>query len=124
MAKGNSLADDIGDLLEQLAVANANIAYLKSFGSRRPKANTKFLYFALCGDAVKVGMAECPKDRIKTLQTGAPGPIEIVAAIPGAGHRESEIHRRLSSVHLHGEWFLYGPEVIAIIRELQGVSNG
>jgi hypothetical protein len=83
----------------------------------------KALYFAACGDAVKVGASSEPRCRIENFQTGAPGKLVLLAVIPRAGHRESECHRRLAHLHIHGEWFQRGCDVDALIKELQALSK-
>ena len=77
------------------------------------------LYFIQCGDLVKIGKAKDVEARIKTLQTGCPLKLHLIAFFPLAGDRESAIHRRLSQLRVRGEWFRYTDEVDSVIRGLQ-----
>lgn len=112
---------ELNEALEELARAKAAQAYAKAkstakFANR--VYSNKSLYFAQCGDAIKIGASSDPNIRIETLQTGAPGKLTLVAVIPKSGDKESECHKRLAHLHLHGEWFRYTEEVDRLIREL------
>ena len=113
---------EIRKTMEDIAEARGNLAYHKAMsmpGSfEGKKFKSKYLYFAACGDAVKIGVSSDPQGRIKSLQTGAPGTISILATIPDAGDRECEIHRRLSHLNIQGEWFRHTEEVDTIIGEI------
>ena len=78
----------------------------------------KALYFAVCGDAIKIGVSIDPEARLQTLQTGTPGPLRLIATLPKMGSRESECHQRLSHLALGGEWFRYTEEIDQLIKEL------
>lgn len=112
--------------LKRLEIAESFAAIVRRYSPNRPKKEVvasrqhknKYLYFMACGDAVKIGVSSCPDSRLETLQTGAPGELSLVASIPNAGHLEAECHRRLSHLHLSGEWFRHTEEVDALIKEL------
>ena len=113
---------DLLSVFEDLARAKANLAYAKAkrIGTFASALHSnKYLYFMRCGDAIKIGVSSSPEDRARELQTGAPGKVEFVAIIARAGGRESECHKRLSHLHLYGEWFRYTDEVDALIKWLQ-----
>lgn len=78
----------------------------------------KYLYFIKCGDAVKIGVSSDPESRMKILATGSPGELKLLAIIPNMGNLESSCHRRLSHLHLCGEWYLYNYETETMIKEL------
>lgn len=113
--------DEIDDLLEKRAKAISEMAYNKARYNlpdlSRLKVN-KALYFVRCGDAVKIGVSVDPNVRLEALQTGAPGKLTLMAVIPKAGPRENECHQRLEHLRIHGEWFRYGFEIDALIKEL------
>lgn len=112
---------ELAQALENLAQVKGTLAYHRAKGLAKTADrlhNKKHLYFALCGDAIKIGVSAQPSDRVSTLQTGAPGPITILAVIEGAGNLESKCHRRLEHLHLHGEWYRHTLEVDALIMEL------
>jgi Meiotically up-regulated gene 113 len=87
-------------------------------GTRKPFAN-RYLYFARCGDAVKIGVSDNPERRLREMQTGSPGMIVLLAVIKNAGHSELDCHRRLAHLHITGEWFRHTDEVNRLILELQ-----
>lgn len=78
----------------------------------------KFLYFMLCGDAVKVGVAVDPEARVRQIQVGNSEEVSLLASFSGMGHLEAECHTRLLAQHLSGEWFRFGREVEFLIAEL------
>lgn len=112
---------ELNEAMKQVAQARADLAYAKAMRSgpflERLHSN-KSLYFAQCGDAIKIGVSSDPNVRIETLQTGAPGKVTLVAAIQKAGDKESECHRRLAHLRIHGEWFRYTEEIDQLIQEL------
>lgn len=81
-------------------------------------AQNKYLYFIKCGDAVKIGMSSDPESRMQTLATGAPGKLFLLAKIPNSGGLEAECHKKLSHIHITGEWFRYTDEIVRLIGEL------
>lgn len=62
------------------------------------------IQMARTGD-VKVGRSKHPEKRLKELQTGCPHPLRIILHMPGYGHMEKELHRRMAHKSLKGEWF-------------------
>ena len=118
-----SNASDFKDALNEVRQARANIAYHKAMNPltklESRKYTKKSLYFALCGDAVKIGVSSDPKSRIEQLQVGAPGKITILAYIPNAGDKENECHKSLDHLHIYGEWYRYTEEVEKLIRSLE-----
>lgn len=112
---------DMLDALSQLAEAKAKLTHHRTLhGSSRPKMG---LYFIACGDVVKIGKAVDVNARIKILQTGCPAPISVVAWFDNAGHREGDLHKRLSHLRVSGEWFRNTEEVAEVIKELKDVSH-
>lgn len=116
-------------IMEELAAAKENEmrAKIDAFRNKtrmgnKPFANrlakNKYLYFIACGDNVKIGVSSDPNARLETLATGAPGPLYLIAAIPNAGHREAEFHKRFAHLRTHGEWFVYNDEIHEAIKEL------
>jgi Meiotically up-regulated gene 113 len=67
----------------------------------------QFVYFAGCGDLVKIGITRTVYQRIKTLNTASPSPITLLAHMVG-GEREETVLLRLAKregLHVRGEWF-------------------
>ena len=56
-------------------------------------------------EAIKVGVAKDPAERLKTLQTGNRRELVLLHVIPGGHDTESHFHRRLWDYRVRGEWF-------------------
>jgi hypothetical protein len=77
------------------------------------------VYFMQCGGPegpIKIGWAANPEKRKRELQTGAPGPLNILHTIPGGVRQERALHELLKEARLHGEWFSAKP-VLALLEE-------
>lgn len=57
--------------------------------------------------SLKVGISANPEKRIKALQVGCDGILELVATVSAENgfQSESDAHKRLSGHRIHGEWF-------------------
>lgn len=68
-----------------------------------------FLYVARNKDTgnLKIGISRDPRQRIKSLQVGCDGLLQLVATVSAKNGYQSEMqaHARLSSSLIHGEWF-------------------
>lgn len=82
---------------------------------------TMFVYFArpigLHGP-VKIGCSAAPLERLKTLMTWSPIPLEIAATVPGDGKLERRIHGLFAKSHSHHEWFHASAELSQLIFSL------
>lgn len=60
-------------------------------------------------DFIKIGWtAEDPQDRLASLQTGNPRPLEVIAAYSGTQRAESQLHEHFCDVRVYDsawEWF-------------------
>ena len=74
---------------------------------------TYFIRDTLTG-YIKIGTSIDPQSRMKTLQTGCPGKLELVATtrIP-----EFRIHEKFKDACTRGEWFSPNPELLNYIEE-------
>lgn len=57
-----------------------------------------------CG-AVKVGVTNDVKKRLRYLQTGSAQRLELVGVLPGGDEVERDLHERFSDKRTRGEWF-------------------
>jgi len=71
-----------------------------------------FVYFIQSGKkgAIKIGKSNDPEDRLKTLQTGSPKTLYLIASIHCKSEQEAytlekKIHNKLCKQRLNGEWF-------------------
>jgi hypothetical protein len=69
------------------------------------------IYFAKCGEHIKIGIAGNVKQRIGSLQVASAQPIELIGAVKGTAHDERRLHKTLSRHRIKGEWFSDCPEV-------------
>jgi hypothetical protein len=67
------------------------------------------IQMAVTGD-IKVGRSKDPSQRLKQLQTGCPHPLKIILHVPGKGHLERQIHKKMRyrSTRTQSEWFEEG----------------
>jgi hypothetical protein len=72
-----------------------------------------------CARFVKIGFTENVAKRLKRLQVAHYGPLELVFAMHGGEQEEKELHERFHTLRSYGEWFRWGPEIAAFIREMR-----
>jgi len=79
------------------------------------------VYLIKAGDFVKIGVAKCPKNRLKQLQTGSPYKLELLDFINVKNEYEIEniLHQKLNKYHILNEWFQSKDDVINIFKELK-----
>lgn len=65
----------------------------------------KGVYVIGYGEYIKIGVTRDIKGRINTLQTSAPGKLEIYAMFEGWLRDEALLHKRFSKHRTNGEWF-------------------
>jgi hypothetical protein len=78
-----------------------------------------FVYFVSDGTNIKIGLTRTGvAGRVRSLQTGAS------AVLPDAD-REAELHQRFRHLHVRGEWFQPGPDLLAFIDQVnRGEGTG
>lgn len=69
-----------------------------------------YVYMVALKGFIKIGHAANPEARLKQMQTGSPWELKIVALLPfpskkAARDYELELHHRLRSFRVRGEWF-------------------
>lgn len=75
------------------------------------------VYVVAAGNYVKIGFtAGLVEDRIKSLQTGAPYRIRLVAKLSAHQSQEHLLHARFAALRTAGEWFHRKGEVAAWIN--------
>jgi len=72
------------------------------------------LYAVFDDQAVKVGVADDPLARLKTLQVSSSRPLLLLAACPGTVQLERLIHDTLSPHRVRGEWFRMNDQTCAV----------
>lgn len=75
------------------------------------------------GGLIKIGRAVNPQQRLKTLQSGSPVQLRIVA-VSGGGHQaETYLHWKFGGLRAHGEWFHPDKSLLAWV-ELHATTWG
>lgn len=74
-----------------------------------------YIYFIrhVPSDCVKIGRSRLPKQRLSGLRVAHPNPDDLqpIAAVPGGGDIERELHERFADARKSGEWFEPVPEI-------------
>lgn len=80
---------------------------------------TAYVYVIGAADiqAVKIGWARNPTQRLSDMQTGSPVPLALLwmRYHPRAWELESALHRHFGERRLHGEWFDLGPDSLSAV---------
>ena len=85
-------------------------------------APTPRVYALTDGAAIKVGKSQWhPHDRLKTLATGNPRPLVLLAYTLTIS--ESSAHRLFAPHHLYGEWFVPGKSLLEAISRWDWVDE-
>lgn len=76
---------------------------------KKQKSKSTHLYVLSCGDKVKIGVTNNIEQRLKTLQTGNPTPInlEYIEERLNPEKAEHYLHRCFQHKRVNGEWFEY-----------------
>lgn len=82
-----------------------------------------FVYFVLCGDAVKIGTSTNPRSRVAEMQTGSPLHLKLLAVTPGDLTVERKYHEKFNHLRKGGEWFHAAPELLAYVTDRYGNSG-
>lgn len=74
---------------------------------------------------VKIGCSSDPRARLRGLQTGWPGLLEILWVAPGGGALEAHLHEHFRDRRVRGEWFDFaGADAVALIAAAAGTYTG
>jgi len=68
-----------------------------------------YVIHAVGTNRIKIGYTTDLKARLRSLQTAAPFPLQMLANWPGTEARERRVHRYLSQFRKVGEWFEVPP---------------
>lgn len=63
------------------------------------------VYFVECSGRIKIGFTRNVDGRLKTLSTGAPDVLNLLASVDGSRNFEQAIHAKLAKHRIKGEWF-------------------
>lgn len=68
---------------------------------------TGFVYFieAVGAEAIKIGFSRNPAKRLRSMASGSPFPLRLLAVFPATQSAELVLHDELWAYRTHGEWF-------------------
>lgn len=85
-----------------------------------PRTDERFVYFIEAEGLglVKIGVANCPHDRLRHLDHMSAAPLRLLGAVATdrRGALEKELHLRFAAHRRRGEWFEAHPEIMAYIE--------
>lgn len=71
------------------------------------------------GAHIKFGFSQNTESRLRSLQTGSPVPLIVLASCPGRRQHEKMIHDRLKAHRLSGEWFERNDLTLDFVRMMK-----
>lgn len=105
------------EALEIIGYADGEPIYAKPVTAKELAYRDKTLvYFiqGVHGGPIKIGLAQDPEQRLKSLQAGCPYLLRITHTIEGGRRRERQLHLRFAECRLGGEWFEATPELVKL----------
>ena len=67
---------------------------------------------------VKIGVAKNPSARMRTLQTGHPTTLVLLASVDWPNSAERRLHSILKLERVRGEWFRHSGEIASLINHI------
>jgi T5orf172 domain len=64
---------------------------------------------------IKIGYAASVRKRLRTIQTGNPRPLTVLASVQGGYRHERFLQRRFKHLRIRGEWFRPDSELLHYI---------
>ncbi|HEY8593294.1 MAG TPA: GIY-YIG nuclease family protein [Sphingomicrobium sp.] len=74
------------------------------------------------GGEIKIGYSVDLRRRRNELQVGSSKKVQVLASVPGGREEEAAMHLRFRHLHLRGDWFEPGPDLLAYIWQVAGWS--
>lgn len=105
---------DRGLLVEAAEMRKASRA------ARSPRTAPSQIYFvgAEVTGLIKIGCASDPRARLRSLQTGSPDRLTLIATVRGGMDVERDLHRQFADARVHGEWFWQSEALVRFIEAL------
>ena len=101
-------------------IRTAMLSPLQRRPSRRPGKRGYVYFIGAVDGPIKIGMSQDPTERLRSLQTGSPVALRLMAVVPSQEPEQLEVllHARFGSLRMHGEWFHPGEELMEFIKQL------
>ena len=68
---------------------------------------------------IKIGCSHMPIQRLLSIATWSPFPLEIIHQMPGGVRLEGNLHECFFDLHSHREWFHAKPRLLDFLRKLK-----
>ncbi len=87
---------------------------------REAPARQQYVYFVQQGEdgPIKIGLSVDPEKRLSSLQVSTSEPLYLRAATPGDWSVEEGLHQHFAHLHIQGEWFRPGPDLLRLLAYL------
>jgi hypothetical protein len=86
-----------------------------------------YVYFVTCTTSlhypIKIGWGKHVAGRMVNMQVGNPNLLTVLAAIPGTYRDERNLHARFRHLHIRGEWFRAGADLLEYVAALPGYAE-
>lgn len=82
--------------------------------------NEPFIYLIEHDNRYKIGFSKNISKRLRSFNTAHATHCKIVAIAPGTKELEKDLHKKFSTHHISGEWFLKKPAIVQYIESLVG----
>lgn len=77
-----------------------------------------WIYFARCGDFIKIGFTTSINTRFEAFRTANPHSPELLGAMPGDLSTERKLHAKFAAFRHRREWFRADPDLLSKIAEI------
>lgn len=78
----------------------------------------KYVYAISDGKSIKIGVAQHPLKRLKTLTTGNASKLILLGFFSGGFQLEKEIHNRFRKIRSNGEWMMPTQDLIDYLNAM------
>lgn len=72
---------------------------------------------------IKIGVSMSVKGRMRDLQVANPKPLRLIGKMPGSSRDERKIHRQFKHLHIRGEWFRPGNDLLIFVHQNKGLRR-
>lgn len=99
----------------------ASAAKMRAANSGRPARRAPSRVYFIKAETtglIKIGCAVDPEARLRTLQTGCPDRLALLASMAGGQGDERALHERFASARIRGEWFSPREELVRFVEEI------
>ncbi len=93
-------------------------------GDAPTPSSTGSIYFIAAGNGmIKIGFSMDVQQRMESLQTMSPAPLQLMGTMPGTVTDERRLHARFTPLRSHGEWFHAHDNLLKFIETEVAICN-